>query len=323
MKKLTLLLIVAISTVMIASCSKTISSKVDEKTSQKDLSNKEFLLGNVKIENGVLRFISKEHLESVTSLLIKMTTEERNHWYDSIGFISQNTEYINVIAESNLIYNEESFLVFKNKYIDKYLFNNYTEGDVNPYLKNKNFMYSFVCTPKGNVMIGSKLVNYNTLNSFEETNEYALMRNIWVKSEGPILGGTYLETSNRKLWVEVYRFDRQIWFKFVSHKKILWSWHSYTTSYGLKMIEACPIENWLTTSSLYNSLIANQNESGMVWTGNISSSTFISLGDLIVQTSYVCTSTKSQVSVWGTFNARNTDISQIGEFDYNIGGCID
>src|SRR3989339_505097 len=223
MKKLTLLLIVAISTVMIASCSKTISSKVDEKTSQKDLSNKEFLLGNVKIENGVLRFISKEHLESVTSLLIKMTTEERNHWYDSIGFISQNTEYINVIAESNLIYNEESFLVFKNKYIDKYLFNNYTEGDVNPYLKNKNFMYSFVCTPKGNVMIGSKLVNYNTLNSFEETNEYALMRNIWVKSEGPILGGTYLETSNRKLWVEVYRFDRQIWFKFVSHKKILWS----------------------------------------------------------------------------------------------------
>lgn len=209
---------------------------------------------NVKTidEQEMLSFDSEEQMFAVINRLKLMSDEEQQHYYGQ--FVSQSEFFWNVVDEINAAESLDQVKAIHSKYKELLIFNdNEADNDISPYIPTSHNGTELVCNKYGNVIIGGEIVNYNDISSYEQTWFYRIANIeqtrtlIWVK-------GVFAQADKRKFWAEAYYNTDTGWIelKLAAHKKSMFGWNQYKTSYYLKAV-ACG--NWQTLSTFGQSIL--------------------------------------------------------------------
>ena len=109
MKKLNVLAMVAVAITIFYGCQKDELVLTDEQP-------KAVVKPDVYLENGYLAFKNMEAVDSVITMLSRMTDEEKERWENNIGLKSARAEYQRLYAEYDKLLSEDELLAFKDKY---------------------------------------------------------------------------------------------------------------------------------------------------------------------------------------------------------------
>ncbi len=156
MKKLVLFAMGAMGLSIFNACQKS-----DELIHQPvDVQSLEATKPDVFVENGYLVFKNMNVVDSVISMLGKMTRPEKEAWEAQMGFKSARVEYDRLYDEYDKLESYEAFLSFKQKHQDELMFNETDEDDCSiDYPYNTNF-FRPVLNNKGLLKIGSTVIKY-------------------------------------------------------------------------------------------------------------------------------------------------------------------
>lgn len=187
----------------------------------------------------ILSFKSVEEMEAQIHTMLEMEPEELEAWYREHNFKSQYDalyEAAEAIDRAKTLAEAQSI---KEQYSEYFLYNDNPGDDelFNPYLPNENPEYAYVCNIRGEVEIDGSVVNFNTLNSVEETHEYQLTHaaETRAKVEQRV---NYLKgiTNRHKYWAEG-RWDKNevVSIEFTAHKHNIFGWNKYKTAYYVQV----------------------------------------------------------------------------------------
>lgn len=193
----------------------------------------------------MLSFSSEDEMfEQIQSLKL-MTEEEQDAWYEkhANGFVSQQQFMWQIVEELDNAVSLEEVRDIQAKYAGQMLFNtNPDDEDIAPYIPSNYKGTEFVCDRNGNVLIAGKVCNYNNLTSYEQTSDYLFNHQPQTRAREK-LAGVYAKDGKRKFWSEAYlnTVTDGIEIRLAAHKKNMFGWNKYKTSYGIKIIE---FSNW-------------------------------------------------------------------------------
>lgn len=188
----------------------------------------------------ILSFKSVEEMEAKIHAMLEMEPEELEAWYREHNFKSQYDalyEAAEAIDRAKTLAEAQSI---KEQYSEYFLYNDNPADDelFNPYLPNENPEYAYVCNIRGEVEIDGSVVNFNTLNSVEETHEYQLTHaaetRASVDQHQNYLKGT---TKRHKFWAEgrYAKENRLVMIEFTAHRKNIFGWNKYACKYHIKI----------------------------------------------------------------------------------------
>ncbi len=272
MKKI---LLIAASVMTFASCNK--SSVLEEQLPIPVRAAAETTSGTaaVEVENGMLKFADEAAIEQTLSMLLKMDEATLSAWYDSIGFVSQESVYEQALNELDGLESETAYLSYREKYQNVFLFNSFDEEDTMPYLPNKQVGYSLILNPNGNVLVDNQVMNCN-YTSFAETKYYQStlpQSKSYDKTEN--INYLYVHDGKRKFWAEAGRANDVVFIEFTAHKTTIVGWNKYKTKYGTRLNSANDDEYaWKSLNSDKISATVGQE----LWTGEIKSHTRVQIG---------------------------------------------
>ena len=115
-------------------------------------------------------------MEAQIHTMLEMEPEELEAWYREHNFKSQYDALYEAAEAIDCAKTLAEAQSIKEQYSEYFLYNDNPGDDelFNPYLPNENPEYAYVCNIRGEVEIDGSVVNFNTLNSVEETHEYQL-----------------------------------------------------------------------------------------------------------------------------------------------------
>lgn len=195
------------------------------------------------ISNEMLSFASLEEMQEQIKVLSDMEPNELKGWYASRNFESQYDAMYRFAEKIDNASSLEEAEALKRENACYFLFNENPADEelFNPYLRNENPDYAYVCNINGDVKIGNEVVNFNTLSKVEDTHEYQLTHEVMTR--GVDMSGNYLKgtTKRHKYWAEGrYRAeDRQVQIEFTAHRKNMFGWNKYACKYHIKIVASC------------------------------------------------------------------------------------
>lgn len=193
----------------------------------------------------MLSFSSEDEMFDQIQSLKLMTEEEQDVWYDNHanGFVSQQKFMWQIVEELDNALSLEEVHNIQSKYAGQMLFNtNPEDEDISPYIPSNYKGTEFVCDRDGNVLIGGEVRNYNNLTSYEQTTDYLFNHQPQTRAREK-LAGVYAQDGKRKFWSEAYLNTATggIEIRLAAHKKNMFGWNKYKTSYAIKITE---FSNW-------------------------------------------------------------------------------
>lgn len=221
-----------------------------------------------RVSTEMLSFSSIEEMEQQINDLSAMDDDALSAWYASHNFESQSDAAYRVAAEIEGAKTMAEAETIKASYASYFLFNENPEDDepFNPYLRNENPEYAYVCNINGEVMIGGQVVNYNTINDVRNTHEYQLTHDILTR--GVEQSQNYLKSTvgKHKFWAEG-RFDANNDFvkvEFTAHRKGTFGWNKCKQNYHLRNGRTSYPNTWEYYESIGYELISGSKD---FWTG--------------------------------------------------------
>lgn len=195
-------------------------------------------VAGVSVENGMLKFADEAAAESTLSMLLKMDETQLAAWYDSIGFVLQETVYNKALDEMENMVSDVAYPALKAKYQDILLFNDVDVKDKTPYLPTQQVGYSLILNTSGFVLIGNEIKNYN-YGSFRETKYYRStlpQTKDYDKDEN--VNYLYVHEGDRKFWAEAGRANDVVFIEFTARKTTIVGWNTYKTKYCTRLTSA-------------------------------------------------------------------------------------
>lgn len=228
----------------------------------------------------ILSFKSVEEMEAQIHTMLEMEPEELEAWYREHNFKSQYDalyEAAEAIDRAKTLAEAQSI---KEQYSEYFLYNDNPGDDelFNPYLPNENPEYAYVCNIRGEVEIDGSVVNFNTLNSVEETHEYQLTHAAETRAKVE-QHDNYLKgiTNRHKYWAEG-RLDKNevVSIEFTAHKHNIFGWNKYKTAYYVQVQRYS--RTWESFSPDFIYYINSGNKG--LWTRELKSHTRLPVGRL-------------------------------------------
>lgn len=221
-----------------------------------------------------LEFDSEETMNSAVMTLTQMTDDERQAWYAkrNPSFVCQQDAMWIVVGELETVQNEEQLRECQKKYSGIFIFNpNEEEADISPYIPHDVPGISLVCNAYGEVSIAGRKVNYNTFETYAET-DYAQYFDDISRGVQRSLNRLYIETKERKMWAEASwgGAGKNVYIRYVAHKKTLFGWNKYKTDYHVTDDYVVAKSGIGELAPFYKNVIENI---GGIWTGEMNSGT--------------------------------------------------
>ncbi len=204
-----------------------------------DIAPKEY--SKVEVIDGVLKFQDQAIYDSIVNELASMDIEERDAFYEELGFnpiantLSEADDELEQMSNlQNIGEFKAQYSSFKDKYKDVFLFNDQDEEDLSPYISFVDFHHELVSNTEGYFYIGENKVEapkYSTYSEKFEDTEFVSLR-----SSG-YLNHAYAHTSKRKVGLYIFRTKNrsgqktQINITFTAQKKNFFGWVRYKTVY--------------------------------------------------------------------------------------------
>lgn len=233
------------------------------------------------VSDGKLQFSDFRQLDSTVNELLSLDQTGRQAWYDSIGFVSQESLWNQALEELDQIQDVESLAAFRQKHKSTFLFNDYTEDDLMPYLPCNKPAYSLVLNVNGQVIVADTLRNCN-FDDFSQTTYYASQQAFYAAESGMTKGKTevanslYVESGKRKFWAESFRSAGAIWIKFTAQKKNMFGWNHYRESYCSRLDGYTDdVSTWVRENTQELSNRYNRNP---VWVGDLKAGHDVQVG---------------------------------------------
>lgn len=204
----------------------------------------------------MLSFSSEDEMfEQIQSLKL-MTEEEQDAWYKkhADNFVSQQQFMWQIVEELDNATSLEEVRNIQAKYTGQMLFNtNPEDEDIAPYIPSNYKGTEFVCDRNGDVMIAGEVCNYNNLTSYEQTTDYLFNHQSQTRTREK-LAGVYAQDGKRKFWSEAYlnTVTGGVEIRLAAHKKNMFGWNKYKTSYGIKITE---FSNWAEITAFSNDIL--------------------------------------------------------------------
>lgn len=225
----------AICVIAVVSCSKHDNYETVNNQKPSEVSSK------VTVSDGKLQFSDFRQLDSTVNELLSLDQTGRQAWYDSIGFVSQESLWDQALEELDQIQDVESLAAFRQKHKSTFLFNDYTEDDLMPYLPCNKPAYSLVLNANGQVIVADTLRNCN-FEDFSQTTYYASQQAFYAAESDMTKGrvtevanSLYCENGKRKFWAESFRSGANVWIRFTAQKKNVFGWNHYKENYCSKL----------------------------------------------------------------------------------------
>lgn len=234
--KITKFMILIAAAIIVCSCEKEQTPTFD-KNGIEDVTTRS--------SGSMLSFSSEDEMfEQIQSLKL-MTEDEQDAWYKkhANAFVSQQKFMWQIVEELDNASSMETVREIQAKYTGQMLFNtNPDDEDIAPYIPSNYKGTEFVCDKNGNVLIAGKVRNYNNLTSYEQTSDYLFNHQPQTRAREK-LAGVYAQDGKRKFWSEAYlnTVTGGIEIRLAAHKKNMFGWNKYKTSYGIKITE---FSNW-------------------------------------------------------------------------------
>lgn len=112
-----------------------------------------------------------------------MNEEALSAWYASHNFESQGDAAYRVAGEIENAATLAEAEAIKASYAAFFLFNENPDDDesFNPYIRNENPDYAYVCNIDGEELIGGEVRHFNSITSVKDTHEYQLTHDILIR----------------------------------------------------------------------------------------------------------------------------------------------
>lgn len=239
--KITKFMILIAAAIIVCSCEKEQTPTFD-KNGIEDVTTRS--------SGSMLSFSSEDEMFEQIQLLKLMTEDEQDAWYKkhANAFVSQQKFMWQIVEELDNASSMETVREIQAKYAGQMLFNtNPDDEDIAPYIPSNYKGTEFVCDKNGNVLIAGKVRNYNNLTSYEQTSDYLFNHQPQTRAREK-LAGVYAQDGKRKFWSEAYlnTVTGGIEIRLAAHKKNMFGWNKYKTSYGIRIIE---FSNWAEITS--------------------------------------------------------------------------
>lgn len=231
------------------------------------------------VSDGKLQFSDFRQLDSTVNELLSLDQTGRQAWYDSIGFVSQESLWNQALEELDQIQDVESLAAFRQKHKSTFLFNDYTEDDLMPYLPCNKPAYSLVLNANGQVIVADTLRNCN-FDDFSQTTYYASQQAFYAAESGMTKGKTevanslYCENGKRKFWAESFRSGAGVWIRFTAQKKNVFGWNHYKENY-CTLLKYAELDTWLRKNVTELSISTSKS----VWVGPLKAGHEVWVGD--------------------------------------------
>lgn len=192
-----------------------------------------------RVSTEMLSFASVEEMQDQINTLSGMTSDEMSAWYASRNFESQYDAMYRVAQKFDTASSLEEAEAIKAEYASYFLFNENPADDelFNPYLRNENPDYAYVCNVNGDVKIGGQIVNFNTITDVKDTHEYQITHK--AETRGVDQNQNYLKgtTKRHKFWAEgrYSTESHRVQIEFTAHHKNMFGWNKYACKYHIKI----------------------------------------------------------------------------------------
>lgn len=219
-------------------------------------------------------------MEAQIHTMLEMEPEELEAWYREHNFKSQYDALYEAAEAIDCAKTLAEAQSIKEQYSEYFLYNDNPGDDelFNPYLPNENPEYAYVCNIRGEVEIDGSVVNFNTLNSVEETHEYQLTHAAETRAKVE-QHDNYLKgiTNRHKYWAEG-RLDKNevVSIEFTAHKHNIFGWNKYKTAYYVQVQRYS--RTWESFSPDFIYYINSSNKG--LWTRELKSHTRLPVGRL-------------------------------------------
>lgn len=228
----------------------------------------------------MLSFASVEEMEEQIGRLRIMTPEELTDWYAAQGFESQYHALYRAAEEIDNATTLEEAEAIKAKYTPYFLYNDNPadEEPFNPYLPSEKPDYAYICNINGEVLIGSEVVNYNTITDVKDTHEYQLTHAPETRADNITQDNILKRTAGKhKFWAEG-RMDQNeiVSIEFTAHKKSIFGWNKCQMSYHIRLGRWGTNDGWRSYSPWF--LQFKENTPDGAWTKKLPSHTFVAMG---------------------------------------------
>lgn len=192
-----------------------------------------------RVSTEMLSFSSIEEMQQQIDELGTMDEEALSAWYANKNFESQYAALYRVAAKFDEAQTLEEAESIKAEHATQFLFNENPADDelFNPYLRNENPDYAYVCNANGEVIIGGEVVNFNTITDVRNTHEYQITHK--PETRGVDQSQNYLKgtTKRHKFWAEgrYSTESHRVQIEFTAHHKNMFGWNKYACKYHIKI----------------------------------------------------------------------------------------
>lgn len=211
-------------------------------------------LSKVSLHNNVLDFESKEHMEAALVEFIQITNEAKSEWSSSIGFKSIASLYDQANEEINKMMSRNDYDKIVNKYGNAFLFNTTDKEDLPPYFRFNDIAYAPFINIEGKISINGNVVDYNTLNSVEQTQKYIIEQeyntNIQTRMHSESsLNYSFCNDGKRKMWLHAVRVKGNLYVRVGCQVKSFWGWNTFKQRYSFRPNHNYNYNNWRSDAS--------------------------------------------------------------------------
>lgn len=237
----TKLLILSMIAIAITSCSQHDQVEQIQSETQNDASTQK-----ISFSTKTLEFKDYEDFSKTFMDLISMNEDDREQWFaDKTDFVSQaqaaNTVSLQLIKCKTI----EEIINLRDQYTDLFVFNNdIASDDYTPHPKADELGYSMIVNAYGNVIIGGKVVNFNSITSYDQSWIGKIEKQAATKGQEKRTNYVHIWTDSRKMWVEAFDLqehfmngnpgERKLILRSDAQKKVCFifcAWHSYTNDF--------------------------------------------------------------------------------------------
>lgn len=223
-----------------------------------------------RVSTQMLSFSSIEEMGQQINELGAMDEVALSAWYAAHNFESQSDAVYRVAAEIEDAKTLAEAEAIKASYAPYFLFNENPDDEesFNPYIRNENPDYAYVCNINGDVVIGGQVINFNTISDVKDTHEYQLTHETLTRTVEQSRNYLKSTVGKHKFWAEG-RFEPKDDFvkvEFTAHRKGTFGWNKIKQNYHLRNGRSSYPNTWELFESIGYELI---NGSKDFWTGTL------------------------------------------------------